>query len=63
MSETSLLHGFFAHAARLHPERVAIDVPPSPDRPERRVVTYAELDARVDAFAAALAPGMPTCAM
>jgi len=31
-------------------------VPPAPDRPERRVVTYAELDARADAFAAALAP-------
>jgi non-ribosomal peptide synthetase-like protein len=49
-----LLHGFFRRAARLHPGRTALDVPPGRGRPERRTLTYAQLDARSDAIAARL---------
>ena len=52
----TLLHEFFARAARRWPGRVAVETPPSPGRPVRRAVTYAELDRRSDAFAHALTP-------
>jgi non-ribosomal peptide synthetase component F len=55
-----LLTDLFDRAAAAFPDAVAIDVPPSPNRPDRRVVTYRELSAaaeavaaRVDAFARA----------
>ena len=56
--EPALLHGFFERSARLHPRRVAVEVPAGRGRPERRTATYAELDRRSDAIAARLAaPG------
>ncbi len=55
--EPALLHGFFERSARLHPERVAVEVPPGRGRPERRTATYAELDRRANAIAARIAPG------
>jgi len=50
----TVLHGFFERSARLHAERIAVDVPPGTGHPERQSVTYAELDARSDAIAARL---------
>jgi non-ribosomal peptide synthetase-like protein len=52
--EPRLLHGFFERIARLHPGRIAVEVPPGTGRPQRRALTYAELDARSDAIAARL---------
>src|SRR5438552_12094724 len=49
--EPSLLHDFFARSARIWPANVAIEVPPSSAQPERRAITYAELDRRSDALA------------
>ncbi|MDO8544758.1 MAG: amino acid adenylation domain-containing protein [Opitutaceae bacterium] len=39
-----MLHAFFEDAARQWPERVAVDVPPGGNRPNRALVTYAGLD-------------------
>lgn len=47
-----LLHQFFERAARRWPDHVAIDVPPGLGRTERRTLTYAQLNQRVDALAA-----------
>ena len=47
--EPSLLHGFFERSARLHPHRVAVEIPPG------RTVTYADLERRSGAIAARLA--------
>src|SRR5262249_52617567 len=49
--ELPLLHEFFERAVQRWPERTAIDVPPASQRPERRLVTYAELNHRSDALA------------
>ena len=51
----SVLHDIFADVVRRHPDRIAIDVPPSARRPARRTVTYAELDLQSTALAHALA--------
>ncbi len=52
-----LLHEFFARCAARGPNRIAVDVPPNPaaGRPERVLVTYAELDRRSNGLAAQLA--------
>jgi non-ribosomal peptide synthetase-like protein len=46
-----LLHEFFEQAARRWPHRPAIDVPPAAKRPQRRLVTYAELKRQSDGLA------------
>src|SRR4051812_24315190 len=53
-TEPRLLHEFFARAAQLHPDRIAIDVPPATTRPERQLLTYAQLQRQVDALAETL---------
>ena len=50
----TLLHEFFDHAARRWPDRVAIDVPPASGRPDRRVISYSELQRQCDALASFL---------
>ncbi len=52
---TSVLHDIFADVVQRHPERIAIDVPPSAHRPIRRTVSYAELDRQSTALAHSLA--------
>src|SRR5262245_42750072 len=49
--ELRLLHAFFARPVRRWPANIAIDVPPSTSRQQRRTVTYAELDQRSHALA------------
>lgn len=49
-----LLHEFFEQAAIRWPDHVAVDVPPGLGRPERRTVTYAQLDQQADALATTL---------
>jgi non-ribosomal peptide synthetase component F len=48
------LHQLFEAAAREWPDAVAIDVPPGRSRPERLLVSYAELERRASAIAARL---------
>ncbi|MEO8464995.1 MAG: non-ribosomal peptide synthetase, partial [Gammaproteobacteria bacterium] len=50
----SVLHDIFADVVRRHPDRTAIDVPPSAHRPLRHTVTYAELDRQSTALAHSL---------
>ena len=47
----SLLHEFFEAAARRFPERIAVDVAPSINRPDRRLVSYADLAKHARALA------------
>ena len=54
--EPRLLHEFFDRAAQRWPERVAVDVPPGNSRPDRRLVTYAELRRQSDILADLLRP-------
>jgi non-ribosomal peptide synthetase-like protein len=49
--EPLLLHEFFERTARRWPHRPAIDVPPAAKRPQRRLITYAELKRQSDALA------------
>ncbi|MEI6669049.1 MAG: amino acid adenylation domain-containing protein [Acidobacteriota bacterium] len=49
-----LLHQFFERAVVCWPDRVAVEIPPAVGRPQRRSVTYAQLDARASALAAVL---------
>jgi non-ribosomal peptide synthetase-like protein len=49
-----LLHQFFEDSVRQWPNRTAVDVPPGPGRPERRLTTYAELALQADAVSGAL---------
>ena len=51
-----LLDDFLRASAALHPDVVAIDVPPGKRRPHRETVTYADLDALSDRIAGHLAP-------
>jgi non-ribosomal peptide synthetase-like protein len=51
-----LLHDLFAHAAALWPYRIAIDLPPGRQRPERRQLSYTMLDQASNALAAQLRP-------
>ncbi len=55
-AESSLLHDFFERAALRWPERVAVNIPPGNARPERKLVTYAELDTESNALAQRLRP-------
>ena len=48
---TGLLHHFFERAASRWPDRTAVDVPPGIGRPERRLVSYRELDLQAEAIA------------
>jgi non-ribosomal peptide synthetase-like protein len=48
------LHKLFEAAAREWPSAVAIDVPPGSSRPERLLVSYAELERRARAIAGSL---------
>ena len=50
-----LLTEVFAASARHHADRIAIDVPPGRGRPDRQTLTYAQLDARVQALAERIA--------
>ncbi|HEY2910142.1 MAG TPA: amino acid adenylation domain-containing protein [Gemmataceae bacterium] len=43
-NEPQLLHEFFARAAQQWPDNVAIETPPSAAWPERRAISYAELE-------------------
>ena len=54
VEEPRLLHQLFERSARLRPDHTAVDVPPGIGRPERRVVTYRELDQQADAIASLL---------
>ncbi|WP_414664043.1 non-ribosomal peptide synthetase [Horticoccus sp. 23ND18S-11] len=54
--ELHLLHSFFERAADRTPEHPAIDVPPGPDRPVRRVITYDALRQQANVLAHALHP-------
>jgi non-ribosomal peptide synthetase component F len=49
-----LLHQFFERAAREHPDRVAIDVPPGFKRAERTQLTYAQVERQANALASFL---------
>jgi non-ribosomal peptide synthetase-like protein len=50
-----LLHEFFDRAAMRWPDDVAIEVPPGPGRPRRRL-TYRDLDARASSLGVRLGP-------
>ncbi len=52
----SVLHAFLAEVAARNPGGTAIEVPPARARPERQVMTYAELAALTDRLALHLAP-------
>jgi non-ribosomal peptide synthetase-like protein len=47
----ALLHEFFDRAARSCPDRIAIDVPPASQRPNRRTITYAQMQRQCNALA------------
>ncbi|HLF82726.1 MAG TPA: amino acid adenylation domain-containing protein [Blastocatellia bacterium] len=49
--DSPFLHHFFDRAARLWPERTAVDVPPGIGRPERRLITYRELEHQANGLA------------
>jgi non-ribosomal peptide synthetase-like protein len=51
----ALLHAFLAEAVARYPAGTAIEVPPARTRPERQVMTYAELAALTDRLALHLA--------
>ena len=52
----ALLHAFLAEAVARFPDGTAIEVPPARTRPERQVMTYAELATLTDRLALHLAP-------
>ena len=49
--EPVLLHHFFERAAQRWPDRIALEIPPGTERPERRRFTYCQLESRADALA------------
>jgi len=51
-----LLHDIFVAAARRHPDRTAVEVPPGPARPYRASIRYADLAADAAAIADRLRP-------
>lgn len=51
-----LLHDFLAEPVARHPDRTAIEVPPSSGRSERQAISYAELHALSDRLAGHIAP-------
>lgn len=54
--ELLFLQQFFARTVQRFPERTALDIPPGVGRPERRRLTYRELDRQANALAAFLHP-------
>ena len=52
----TLLNEVFEAVALQWPDRIAVDVPPGRLRPERRTVTYSELDERAGELAAVISP-------
>jgi len=50
------LHQFFERTVQLWPERTAVDVPPGIGRPDRRQVSYRELNRQANSLAESLAP-------
>src|SRR5262245_45619226 len=48
---STVLHRLFDHVVTRWPERIAIEVPPSFDCPERRTVTYQDLKRLSDVLA------------
>ena len=55
-SQPKLLHDFLAEAVARYPRGTAIEVPPARSRPERQVMTYAELAELTDRLASHLVP-------
>ncbi len=55
-NEPGLLHAIFDRVAAAHPERIAVEVPPSAHRASRAVMTYGALAREAAALAARLAP-------
>ncbi len=47
----TLLHEFFVRSARLWPDRIALEIPPGIDHPDRSLTSYADLD-RLSAYIA-----------
>ncbi len=54
LKEPALLHEFFDQAARLSPNNVAIETPPSTRNSKARMITYAEMQRQADALAGLL---------
>ena len=55
-TRVQLLNVLFEQQARATPDAPALEVPPSPDRPERTRLSYAQLDAAAEALAGRLSP-------
>lgn len=53
--DSTLLHHFFERAVRKWPHEPALDVPPGSGRPERRIVSYEELNRQSNMLAGHLA--------
>ena len=49
--ETVYLHDYIENMARRFPNRVAVEVPPGMNRPQRRSLSYAQLEQRSDSLA------------
>lgn len=56
LMQHALLPDVFAAAAKQYPQSPALEIPPGRGRPERQVLTYAELDALAERLADNLAP-------
>ena len=54
VAEPVFLHQYFERTALRFPDRPAIDVPPGIGRPERRILTYADVEQQANAVAAFL---------
>ena len=54
--QNQTLHAFFDDSARRWPDGVAVDVPPTRDRPSRQTITYDALARQADAIAARVQP-------
>src|SRR5258706_5999714 len=53
---TQSLVQLFDDVARRHPQRIAVEVPPTPTRPQRQTTTYKELAQWADTLSSALTP-------
>jgi non-ribosomal peptide synthetase-like protein len=50
-----LLHHFFERSVALHPDKIAVDIPPDSDGRKRQVVSYRQLNTEADSLAARIA--------